>query len=145
MHWITGGSDCPVSSPNGPPGQGIAIRVRLSKLVVTALLGACFRTTWKRPEPSNILETQMLLGAVRHITRNSANWDKKIVIAVDNLCTLAVVGSARDGKSTWLNMYANWLRSVWSAAPPLPLPASFPSWKNAPSSPPPSTILRSSV
>ena len=32
------------------------------------------------------------------------------------VCTLSVVGSTRDGKSSWLNMYSEWLRSAWPEA-----------------------------
>ena len=29
------------------------------------------------------------------------------------VCVLGMSGTARDGKSTWLNMYAQWLRNRW--------------------------------
>lgn len=32
------------------------------------------------------------------------------------MCTLSVVGTARDGKSSWLNMYSQWLRTAWPEA-----------------------------
>ena len=30
------------------------------------------------------------------------------------VCVLGMSGTARDGKSTWLNMYAQWLRNRWA-------------------------------
>jgi len=29
------------------------------------------------------------------------------------VCALSLVGTARDGKSTWLNLYASYVRSIW--------------------------------
>ena len=35
------------------------------------------------------------------------------------VCSVSLVGTARDGKSTWLNLYASYIRSIWCAPPPL--------------------------
>ena len=55
-----------------------------------------FRMTWQRPEPRNILETATVVACVRHVCRSPENWGKKVLIATDNLCALAVVAKGRS-------------------------------------------------
>ena len=55
-----------------------------------------FRVTWTRTEPSNIVEARQILLTIRHVVRNSQNWNKRVLLATDNLCALACLSKGRS-------------------------------------------------
>ena len=73
-------------------------------------LGICvgweevFRVRWKEKEASNILETRMVVLALKRIGRQREFWGKKLVLAVDNLATLGVMGKGRSSVRALLRL-----------------------------------------
>jgi len=57
-----------------------------------------FRVHWLFSEPSNIVESRMLLLAVRHLCRSKENHGRRILVFVDNLCTLQVFAKGRSSR-----------------------------------------------
>ena len=55
-----------------------------------------FTVQWARVEPSNVVELRMAVLAVQHLCRSQTVWGCKVLLAVDNLCALAVLGKGRS-------------------------------------------------
>ena len=49
-----------------------------------------WRLKWQKPEPSSIVETVTVVSCVRHVCREVAHWDCRLVVATDNLCARLV-------------------------------------------------------
>ena len=55
-----------------------------------------FRVMWEHPEASNILESHIILLAVRHLARSRAHHGQRLVLFTDNLAALSVVSRGRS-------------------------------------------------
>ena len=61
-----------------------------------------FRVRWKEKEPSNVVETVMLISALTHLARSRELWGLKVVVASDNLCCIGVISKGRSSRRRML-------------------------------------------
>lgn len=58
-----------------------------------------YRWAWKQSgEPSNTLESRVVVSALRHIVRAQRGHARRVVVLTDNLCALAVFARGRSSK-----------------------------------------------
>jgi len=55
-----------------------------------------FRLQWEHPEASNILESRIILLAIRHLVRSWGHHGKRVVLFTDNLAALSVISRGRS-------------------------------------------------
>jgi hypothetical protein len=59
-----------------------------------------YRFNWLVPgEAPNIIESRTVVGAVRHVGRSSSSWDKRILLATDNLSALGCLSKGRSNRA----------------------------------------------
>jgi hypothetical protein len=59
-----------------------------------------YRWRWQQPgEPSNTLESRVVVSGLRHLGRSRSEHGKRIVFVTDNLCALAIFARGRSSRS----------------------------------------------
>lgn len=61
-----------------------------------------FRCAWDRREPSNVVETMMVVGALKRLARDPMCWGMRVVIASDNLCCIGILSKGRSSRTRML-------------------------------------------
>ncbi len=90
-----------------------------------------FRVQWTWREPSNVVETRTIALAVQGLGRTRQHWDKRVLLATDNLAALAALGKGRSSKEPMsricrkyaafslaygISLFVRWVPSVWNWA-----------------------------
>ena len=57
---------------------------------------------WKETEASIIVKTMNTVGCIKHIGRSPSSWKHRLVIATDNLASLAALGKGRSSSRRML-------------------------------------------
>ena len=63
-----------------------------------------YSTRWRHQEPSNIVETVNTIGCIKHLGRDTSNWEHRVVIATDNLASLGALGKGRSSSRRMLGL-----------------------------------------